>query len=86
MSDQDTANTALVNAVTGPRRVTGDAGSVEQFTPSELIAAANYLAGVAASTTRNRGLRFTRLEPDGTAGRRRRGGFGGDPWPYGFGG
>lgn len=69
MSNLDTAQAALVNALTGPRRVTGDAGSVEQFTLAELIAANNYLQAQAAGATRNRGLRFNRLVPPGTSGR-----------------
>jgi len=86
IDDAAAADAALVSALGGPQRVTGDAGSVEQFKLADLIAAHKYLASIAASTTRNRGLRFNKLTPDGTAGRRRCGGLTDDRWPYGFGG
>lgn len=60
---------AIVEALENPRRVSGDAGSVEGHSLPDLIAADKYLAAKAAASTRNRGLRFTKLIPDGTVGR-----------------
>ena len=51
----------------GPARVTGDAGTVEQHKLSEQIAADKYLASKEAAKRKNRGLRFNRLIPPGTA-------------------
>ena len=66
MADTDTTNTALVNALSGPRRVTGDAGSVETHSITDLIKADQYLSAKAAGKLRNRGLRFNKLIPPGT--------------------
>ena len=81
--DVTAANDALIAALTGPLKVSGDAGSVEQRSVSELIQAANYLAGVCAARSGNgaRGLRFSRMIPDGTVdGCRGRGSFNRGPF------
>jgi hypothetical protein len=56
----------IAKAGTGPRRVQTDAGMVEQQPIADLIAAANYLAGVCAANTRTLGVRYTRLRPGAT--------------------
>ncbi len=66
-SDESTA--ALVTAMAGPMKVKGDAGEVEQYPLSDRIAADKYLAGKCATTSARRGLRFTRLIPEGTVNR-----------------
>ena len=65
--DVNTANDALLAALTSPQQVSSDAGSVTQRSVSELIQAANYLASRCAAQSGNggMGLRFTRLVPDG---------------------
>lgn len=51
----------------GPRRAQGDSGSVEQHPLPEQIAVDRYLATKAATRKRNRGLRFNKLVPPGSA-------------------
>lgn len=70
---EGTAGSALAEAVENPRRVSGDAGSVEGHSLPDLIAADKYLNAKKAAGTRSMGLRFTKLIPDGTAGRSHRG-------------
>jgi hypothetical protein len=73
MSDETNVSTdvssVIAGAVQGPKRVSGDAGSAEQFDLKDLIAADQYLSNKQAAAGRNRGLRFNKLVPDGTAGR-----------------
>lgn len=57
-------NTIRENAQ-GPSKVAGDAGSVEQHSPSEQIAADRYLASKEAAKSKRRGLRFNKLTPPG---------------------
>jgi len=49
----------------GPAKVAGDAGSVEQHSLSEQIAADRYLASKEAAGKPKRGLRFNKLVPPG---------------------
>lgn len=70
--DVDAANSALVAALAGPLKVSGDAGSVEQRSVSELIEAANYLAARCAASRGGTGLRLTRIIPDGAVNARHR--------------
>lgn len=51
----------------GPARVAGDAGTVEQHTLSEQIAADKFLAAKEAAKSPSRGLRFNKLVPPGSA-------------------
>jgi hypothetical protein len=64
--DLNTADEALLAALVSPAEVSGDAGSVKQRSVSELIQAANYLAGKCAANSPRMGIRFSRLIPDGT--------------------
>lgn len=66
-TDADTAALALIAAAAGPQKVSGDAGSVEQYALSDRIALDRYLHAKCASTGPRRGLRFTRLIPPGTS-------------------
>jgi hypothetical protein len=50
----------------GPAEVSGDQGSVKSQDISKLIEADRYLATKTAMGTTNRGIRFTRMVPDGT--------------------
>ena len=49
----------------GPAKVAGDAGSVEQHSLLEQIAADKHLAAKEAVKKKNRGLRFSKLVPPG---------------------
>lgn len=48
-----------------PAKASGDAGSVEQHSLSEQIAADKYLASKDATSQPKRGLRFNKLVPPG---------------------
>lgn len=63
--DADTISDAISAAAAGPKKVTGDAGSVEQFGLAELIEAEKYQRSKCAATNAGRGLRFTKLVPPG---------------------
>lgn len=52
--------------LTGPKKVTGDSGSVEQHSLSEQIAAAKHLASQKAVQSKGLGIKLTKLSPDGT--------------------
>jgi len=49
----------------GPAKVSGDAGSVEQHSLADQIAADRYLQSKAAARSKQRGLRFSKLVPPG---------------------
>jgi hypothetical protein len=51
----------------GPAKVSGDAGSVEQHSLADQIAADRYLAAKDAAKKKHRGLRFNKIVPPGTA-------------------
>lgn len=57
---------ALESAMAGPQKVTGDAGSVEQYPLSDLIKADQYIRSKCATKNPLHGLRFTRLIPPGS--------------------
>lgn len=56
----DLTDTIETNAE-GPKRVTGDTGSVEQHSLQDQIAADRYLKGDEGAEKAHRGLRFTKL-------------------------
>jgi len=58
---------SLIAALSGPKRVKGDAGEVEQYSIAERIAARKFLASQCASDNPRRGLRITKLIPPGPA-------------------
>ena len=53
--------------VAGPRKASGDSGSVEQHALQDQIAADRYLASKKASRTRGLGIRIARLVHSGSA-------------------
>jgi len=63
--EDDAVREALVEALTSPRSVSSDAGSVTMPSVDELIKAANYLRGASGSRSGATGLRFLRTVPDG---------------------
>ena len=64
--DADTATDAIKAALAGPKQVTADGMTVEQFGLLEMIEAQKHLASKCAATSPRRGLRFTRLIAPGT--------------------
>ena len=60
----DLKDAILENAL-GPKKVSGDAGSVEQHSLSDQIAAERFLASKKA-TRQGLGIRLVKLQPDGT--------------------
>lgn len=61
-----TLNETLLENAKGPRRVQGDAGSVEQHSLQDLIAAERFLQSKKAMQRKGLGIRFTKISPDGT--------------------
>ena len=57
-------NTIRDNAA-GPKKATGDSGSVEQHALNDQIAADRYLASKKASKSKGLGLRVSKLVPPG---------------------
>lgn len=68
LTNEQLIDQAIADALAGPQRVSGDAGSAESYSLTELIKMKQFLAGKVAGVKVNRGLRFTRLIPDGTVG------------------
>jgi hypothetical protein len=62
----DTAAAALLAALAGPKSVTADGMTVVQHDPEQFIKAEHHLAAKCAGTSPRRGLRFTKLKPEGT--------------------
>ena len=69
-SDYDTAAKTLRDAIRdnalGPKKVTGDAGSVEQHSLKDQIEAERFLASKEATKRPGLGIRLTKIIPDGT--------------------
>jgi len=51
----------------GPKRASGDAGSVEQHALADQIAADKYLASRQASRSKGLGIKLAKISPGGTA-------------------
>lgn len=51
----------------GPKRASGDSGSVEQHSLSDQIAADKYLASKKAAQSKRLGIRMSKLVPSGSA-------------------
>ena len=68
LTQDELIDAAISEAISGPQKASGDAGSVESYSLKELIEMSNYIKGQKAGVKRNRGLRFTRFSPDGTTG------------------
>ena len=67
MPDPTPIEQALEQNATGPKRAQGDAGSVEQHSLPDQIAADRYLAAKRALRTRTKGLIISKLVPPGAA-------------------
>jgi len=63
----DNLQETIRESAKAPAKASGDAGSVEQHNLTEQIAADKYLSSKDAVTQKNRGLRFNKLVPPGSA-------------------
>lgn len=63
----DDLSQSIADAAKSPKRVQGDAGSMEQHSLSEQIEADRYLASKKAAKAKNSGLRISKLHPPGSA-------------------
>jgi len=61
----DTISEAIQEGALGPKKASGDSGSIEQRPISELLEADNRRAAQVAAARNHLGLRFTKLEPPG---------------------
>jgi len=61
----DEIGDAIRNNAQGPARVSSDAGSVEQHSLQDQIAADRYLSAKDAAKKKNRGLIFNKFIPPG---------------------
>jgi len=59
-------NDAILENALGPKKVQSDAGSVEQHSLQDQIAAERFLASKAATRRPGLGIRLMKLSPDGT--------------------
>lgn len=57
---------AIEQNASGPKRASGDAGSVEQHSIIEQIAADKHLASKKAVKSKGLGIKLTKLSPGGT--------------------
>ncbi len=62
----DNLDTQIRNNAAGPRKATGDSGSIEQHALVEQIAADKYLASRRASRSKGLGLKLVKVSPGGT--------------------
>jgi hypothetical protein len=58
---------AIEQNAQGPKKAQGDAGSIEQHSLPDQIAADRYLAAKRAVRSRGKGLRISKLVPPGAA-------------------
>ena len=62
----DSLRDAIRENALGPKRVQSDAGSVEQHSLQDQIAAERFLASKEATRKPGLGIRLTKISPDGT--------------------
>ena len=60
-------DTQIRDNAAGPKKATGDSGSVEQHPLNDQIAADRYLASKKAAKSRGLGIRLSKLVPPGSA-------------------
>jgi len=65
MADQ--LDSTIRENAAGPKRASGDAGSVEQHALAEQIAADKYLASKQASRSKGLGIKLAKISPGWTA-------------------
>jgi len=62
----DTLDKSIQDNAAGPRKASGDAGSVEQHALSDQIVPDKHLASKQAMRTKGLGVKLVRLSPSGT--------------------
>ena len=67
MPDPTTTEQAIEQNAQGPKKAQGDAGSVEQHSLPDQIAADRYLASKKAVRARGKGIVISKLVPPGAA-------------------
>ncbi len=65
-STQDNLDDAISSNAQGPRKASGDAGSVEQHDLTDQIEADRYLNAKKAANKKGLGIKITRAIPHGT--------------------
>jgi len=60
-------DTQIRDNAAGPKKATGDSGSVEQHALNDQIAADRYLASKKAAQSKGLGIRMSKLVPPGSA-------------------
>ena len=63
----DEIDKTIEESAKGPKRASGDSGSVEQHSLNDQIAADRYLASKKAARSRGLGIRMSKLVPPGSA-------------------
>ncbi len=61
-----TLDSSIQDNAAGPRKASGDSGSVEQHSLADQIAADKYLESKAASRARGLGIKLVKVSPGGT--------------------
>jgi hypothetical protein len=67
VSDPTPTEQAIEQNATGPKKAQSDAGSVEQHSLQDQIAADRYLASKRAMRSKSKGIRISKLIPPGAA-------------------
>lgn len=67
-STNEDVEQALINSAAGPKRASGDTGSIEQHSLREQIEADQYLASKTAASKKGLGIRNFKLVPPGGNG------------------
>jgi len=62
----DTLDNSIKTNAEGPKRASGDAGSIEQHDLADQIAADKYLQSKKASRARGLGVKLAKISPGGT--------------------
>ena len=62
----ETMDNSIQENATGPRKASGDSGSVEQHSLQDQIAADKYLESKKASRSKGLGVKLVKISPGGT--------------------
>lgn len=65
-TDSGSVEEAIIANAIGPKKVSGDAGSVEQHSLAEQLELERYLQSKRASQGPGPGIRLRKIRPDGT--------------------
>ncbi len=66
-TSESTVDDAIAEVISGPQSSTVDGVTMSEFSPSELIAAARFLAAQKASKKPHRGIRFSKIVSGGAS-------------------